>query len=132
MSNDIVPTSKGRPPIEYDDLTRELVINLIKTGRSQEEISKVLGITPKTFRKHFRDEWDSALVDVEIKITKSLEQQALDGNVSAQKFWLSKRVPKLWGDNDTTTNENDKLSNDDIKELDSLVLELTDVEYTEK
>jgi hypothetical protein len=44
--------------------------------------------SPKTLRKHFREELDIGKIQANAKVAGALYQSALDGNVKAQTFWL--------------------------------------------
>ena len=75
---------------------RELVKHLAAVGTSHELIAKKLGIrSPKTLRKHFRDEIDFGSLEANASIAASTFKKAMAGNVEAQKFWLMCRAG--WG-----------------------------------
>src|SRR5947209_4427485 len=86
----------ARPPFEPTDETRNLVKELTAVGAPQKLIARKLGIrSPKTLRKHFRDELDLGGMEVNANVAKYLYQNAKAGNVEAQKFWLQCRAG--WG-----------------------------------
>jgi hypothetical protein len=44
--------------------------------------------SPKTLRKHFREELNIGKIQANAKVDGALYQSALDGNVKVQTFWL--------------------------------------------
>jgi len=44
--------------------------------------------SPKTLRKHFREELNTGKIQANAKVAGALYQSALEGNVKAQTFWL--------------------------------------------
>ena len=44
--------------------------------------------SPKTLRKHFREELNIGKIQAHAKAASALYQSALDGNVKPQTFWL--------------------------------------------
>ena len=61
-------------------------------GTPQEDICRVIGVTSKTLRKHYRDELDLALAKANATIGGSLFNKAKSGDTSAQIFWLKTRA----------------------------------------
>lgn len=57
-------------------------------GVPQDQIAAYIGIAEKTLRKHFRRELDSSKGATTYKVSKALVQNAVNGNVTAQIFWL--------------------------------------------
>jgi len=57
-------------------------------GTDQETIARVLGIDPKTLRKHYRDELDLALAKANATIGGALFNKAKGGDTAAQIFWM--------------------------------------------
>jgi hypothetical protein len=88
--------SHGRPPFKPTDEQRNLVKELAAVGAPHKLIARKLGIrSPKTLRKHFRDELDLGSMEVNAHVAKYLYQSAKAGNVEAQKSWLRSRAG--WG-----------------------------------
>ena len=54
------PKPNGHPVHEVTNTTKRVVENLVLLGHKQEKIACVLGIDPKTLRKHYRDQLDNA------------------------------------------------------------------------
>ena len=56
-------------------------------GIAQEQIAHMIGVrSPKTLRKHFRNELDRAAVEANVTVTQSLFKRARDGDTTAQIF----------------------------------------------
>lgn len=63
-------------------------------GVPEDAIARVLGIDPKTLRKHYRDELDTGQIKATAKVAESLFRKATtDGaqSVTAAIFWLKTR-----------------------------------------
>lgn len=66
---------------------------MVAGGIEQRLICSVLGITPKTLRKHFRREIDMAAPEADAMVVASLHQMATTGkNVHAAKWWTQARM----------------------------------------
>jgi len=62
-------------------------------GIPENDIANVLGIDPKTLRKHYRAELDTAFVQANARVAQSLFKMATEGgNVAAAIFWLKARA----------------------------------------
>jgi hypothetical protein len=61
-------------------------------GIPEPDISRVVGIDPKTLRKHYRDELDLGTTKANAQVAGFLFNSAKNGNVSAQIFWLKTRA----------------------------------------
>jgi hypothetical protein len=60
-------------------------------GVPESDIARVIGIDPKTLRKHYRDELDTGQIKATAKVAESLFRKATsDGpqSVTAAIFWL--------------------------------------------
>ena len=67
---------------------KQLVKALSACGNSQEEIAKMLGITPSMLRKYFRDEITVGGVQANAKVLGSIFKAATqDNNMTAAIFW---------------------------------------------
>lgn len=85
----------GRPKFEPDAEQRKTVNAMAGYGIPQPDIARVIGIDPKTLRKHFRDELDTGETIATARVAESLYKQATgDGRsaVSAAIFWLKARA----------------------------------------
>ena len=80
---------RGRPPFKPSDEQREQVITMSSHGVPHRQQAPLIGCSsPKTLRKHFRDELNIGKIQANAKVAGALYQSALDGNVTAQTFWL--------------------------------------------
>jgi hypothetical protein len=61
-------------------------------GIPETDISAVVGIDPKTLRKHYRDELNLAQTKANAQVAGFLFNSARTGNVTAQIFWLKTRA----------------------------------------
>ena len=87
--NPPVKRKQGRPAFKPTDEQREQVITMSSNGLPHIQIAPLIGCSsPKTLRKHFRDELDIGKIQANAKVAGALYQSALDGNVKAQTFWL--------------------------------------------
>ena len=77
---------------EPNDVERRQVEAMAGFGVPEADIAKVLGIGPKTLRKHYRVELDTGHVRANAKVAECLFKQATGGNVTAQIFWLKTRA----------------------------------------
>jgi DNA-binding XRE family transcriptional regulator len=85
----------GAPQHEPDEQSRRTVSSMSAYGIPQEDIAKVVGVDPKTLRKHYRDELDTATAKANAKVAESLYKKATgDGSqaVTAAIFWLKTRA----------------------------------------
>ena len=82
----------GHPPHKPDDESRLRVLRAAAFGITQEGISGLLGITPKTLEKYYRHELDMA-VDVLVEdIAGAMYIEAKAGSIPAQKYILGTRA----------------------------------------
>jgi len=77
---------------EPTDTGRKLVGLHAMIGTPQETIASILGIDPKTLRKHYREELDHALAQANATIGGALFNKARNGDIAAQIFWLKTRA----------------------------------------
>lgn len=82
----------SRAPHKPTSESRAQVQALCGYGITEDEIATYIGIAPKTLRKHYRHELDTAVVKANALVARSLHKQAIDGNVSAAIFWLKVRA----------------------------------------
>ncbi len=82
----------ARPTFQVTEKLSEKVKMLASVGVRQEEIAKVLDITPKTLRKHFRQELDKGAVEANAEVAQTCYRMATSGtNTAATIFWLKVR-----------------------------------------
>jgi len=85
-----------RPKLNPTDEQRLLVKKLAAAGTPHEEIALMVKIrSPKTLRKHFREELDRGAAEANAKVAGALFNKAMSGDTNAQKFWLQCRAG--WG-----------------------------------
>ena len=82
----------GRRAHRPDPAQRKQVETLAAYGIPEADISRVVGIDPKTLRKHYRDELDMGETKANAQVAGFLFNSARNGNVSAQIFWLKTRA----------------------------------------
>jgi hypothetical protein len=75
-----------------DPAQRRQVEAMAAYGIPETDISRVLGIDPKTLRKHYRDEIDLGATKANAQVAGFLFNSARNGNVTAQIFWLKTRA----------------------------------------
>ena len=85
----------GRRAHQPDPVARRQVEAMSAYGVPETDIARVLGIDPKTLRKHYRDELDTGGIKANSRIAESLYRKAMgDGpqSVTACIFWLKTRA----------------------------------------
>jgi hypothetical protein len=109
----------GRPAHKPDPASRRQVEALAGYGAPEIDIAGVVGIDPKSLRKHYREELDNGHVKANAKVAENLYRKATgDGReaVIAAIFWLKTRA----GWKETVVNEHtigrsaDMLSDDEL------------------
>jgi predicted ArsR family transcriptional regulator len=77
-----------RPSFESTDEQQRLARAMAAVGARQEDIAAELGITPKTLRKHFRQELSQGATHANLKVGQTLFAMATSGrNVAASIYW---------------------------------------------
>lgn len=71
---------------------QELVRRMMIAGVTRYMIARVLGISEDTFTKHYGDFADAVEPQAAAAVAKSLYEQALQGNTTAQIFYLKCRA----------------------------------------
>ena len=85
----------GRRAHKPDPGQRRQTEAMAACGVPEVDIAKVIGIDPKTLRKHYRQELDTGGIKASTRIAESLYRKALgDGpqSVTAAIFWLKTRA----------------------------------------
>src|ERR1044071_7309780 len=82
----------GRRAHKPDPALRRQVEAMAAYGIPELDIARVVGIDPKTLRKHYRDELDLGEAKANAQIAGYLFNAAKNGNVTAQIFWLKTRA----------------------------------------
>lgn len=83
----------ARPAFVPTKAHREMVRSMAAMGIPHEDIARKIGIrSPKTLRKHFRDELDLGATEANYKVAKTLFQMATSGGCPAATiFWAKTR-----------------------------------------
>ena len=85
----------ARPSHLPDAGHRRQVEAMAAYGVPEIDIARVIGIDPKTLRKHYREELDTGQIKANSKVAESLYRKATgDGSqsVTAAIFWLKTRA----------------------------------------
>ena len=82
------------PKLNPTDEQRRKAKILSACGTPHEKIAEVMGIrSPKTLRKHFREELDLGALEANAKVASTLYQMATSGqHPTATMFWLKCRA----------------------------------------
>jgi hypothetical protein len=82
-----------RPELNPTEEQRRLVKSMAAVGVPHEDIARKVGVrSPKTLRKHFREELDMGMIDANYKVGKTLFELATGGQeVAATIFWVKTR-----------------------------------------
>ena len=89
-------TRRTKPPHEPTRSQREMVQLYAAVGTRHDDIARVLGIDPKTLRKHYRNELDLAAVRANATIGGALFNKAKDGDTASMIFWMKTRGGPGW------------------------------------
>ncbi len=85
----------ARSPYEPTELVRRQVEAMAGYGVREDDIARVVGVCPKTLRKHFRQELDVGHVKANMKVAENLYRKATGAgreSVTAAIFWLKTRA----------------------------------------
>ena len=82
----------GRRAHKPDLASRRQVEAMAAYGIPEIDIARVVGVDPKTLRKHYRDELDMGETKANAQVAGFLFNAARSGNVTAQIFWLKTRA----------------------------------------
>lgn len=86
------------PPYKPSESDRRRVMMLVVCGIARDNIAGHLGISKPTLYRHFADELDNGNDIANAAVAGSLYQNAVDGTVSAQIFWM--KTIARWGAKD--------------------------------
>lgn len=75
-----------------DPASRRQVEAMAAYGIPEQDIARVVGVDPKTLRKHYREELDLGTTKANAQVAGFLFNSARNGNVTAQIFWLKTRA----------------------------------------
>lgn len=82
----------GRRAHKPNAASRRQVEAMAAYGIPEIDIARVVGVDPKTLRKHYRDELDMGETKANAQVAGFLFNSARGGNVTAQIFWLKTRA----------------------------------------
>jgi hypothetical protein len=84
----------ARPIFTPTPEQRALVKSMAGLGVPHEDIARKIGVrSPKTLRKHFRDELDLGSTDADYNVRRTLYQMATSGEYPAATiFWMKARA----------------------------------------
>jgi hypothetical protein len=130
----------GRPPHAPDTVSRRQVEAMAAYGIPEVDIARVIGIDPKTLRRHYRDELDTGHIKANAKVAEFLFRKATtEGHqcVTAAIFWMKTRggwreAPQT---HEIAVNKYDQMTDEEliarIRELDAQVGPLIELKPVE-
>jgi hypothetical protein len=77
---------------EYQDNVANMVSEMCVVGVPQERIAKALGMDPETLRKLYRKELDTALLEKNRSVMRTLYDKCMAGDTTALIFWAKSRM----------------------------------------
>jgi len=105
----------GRRAHKPDPAQRRQVEAMAAYGIPEIDISAVLGLDPKTLRKHYRDELDLGETKANAQVAGFLFNSARTGNVTAQIFWLKTRA--RWRETPVELKHSGSIARRDVREM---------------
>jgi hypothetical protein len=105
----------GRRAHRPDPAQRRQVEALAAYGIPEADISGVVGIDPKTLRKHYREELDLGETKANAQVAGFLFNAAKNGNVTAQIFWLKTRAK--WRETPMELKHSGSIARKDLSEV---------------
>ena len=81
----------ARSLFQASDSLRKKVHSLAAVGLTHDDIATIIECSPKTLRKHFRKELDSAAIEANAAVVGFLMDKIRSGNVPAMFFWEKAR-----------------------------------------
>jgi hypothetical protein len=105
----------GRRAHKPDPLQRRQVEAMAAYGIPEFDIARVVGVDPKTLRKHYRDELDLGETKANAQVAGYLFNAAKGGNVTAQIFWLKTRAN--WRETPVELRHSGSIGRKDLSEL---------------
>ena len=105
----------GRRAHKPDPASRRQVEALAAYGIPETDISRVVGVDPKTLRKHYRDELDMGETKANAQVAGFLFNAARSGNVTARIFWLKTRA--RWRETPVELRHSGSIARRDVSEL---------------
>jgi len=105
----------GRRAHKPDPASRRQVEAMAAYGIPEIDIARVVGVDPKTLRKHYRDELDMGETKANAQVAGFLFNSARSGNVTAQIFWLKTRA--RWRETPVELKHSGSIVHRDVSEL---------------
>jgi hypothetical protein len=105
----------GRRAHKPDAASRRQVEAMAAYGIPEIDIARVVGVDPKTLRKHYRDELDMGETKANAQVAGFLFNAARSGNVTAQIFWLKTRA--RWRETATELRHSGSIARKDVSEM---------------
>ena len=105
----------GRRAHRPDPALRRQVEAMAAYGIPEIDISRVVGVDPKTLRKHYREELDLGETKANAQVAGFLFNAARNGNVTAQIFWLKTRAK--WRETPLELRHSGSIGRRDLSEL---------------
>jgi hypothetical protein len=105
----------GRRAHRPDPSQRRQVEAMAAYGIPETDISRVVGIDPKTLRKCYRDELDLGETKANAQVAGFLFNAAKNGNVTAQIFWLKTRA--RWREVPVELKHSGSIERKDVREM---------------
>jgi hypothetical protein len=105
----------GRRAHKPDPLQRRQVEAMAAYGIPEFDIARVVGVDPKTLRKHYPDELDLGETKANAQVAGYLYNAAKGGNVTAQIFWLKTRAK--WRETPVELRHSGSIGRKDLSEL---------------
>jgi hypothetical protein len=105
----------GRRAHKPDPSLRRQVEALAAYGIPETDIGRVVGIDPKTLRKHYREELDLGEAKANAQVAGYLFNAAKNGNVTAQIFWLKTRAK--WRETPVELKHSGSIARKDLSEV---------------
>jgi hypothetical protein len=105
----------GRRAHRPDPSQRRQVEAMAAYGIPEDNISRVIGVDPKTLPKHYRDELDLGETKANAQVAGFLFNAAKNGNVTAQIFWLKTRAK--WRESPVELKHSGAIAKNDLSDL---------------
>jgi len=110
---------------KWEDVKNKLILveGWAREGFTNEQIAEKLGINPDTLYKYqkkypeFSETLKKGKQIVDYEVENALLKNALEGNVTAQIYWLNNRKPKQW----KNKRENIENNNEEISKVEQLL-----------
>jgi hypothetical protein len=93
-----------RPNFTATEERRRMVKSMAGLGTRHEDIAAILEITPKTLRKHFRQELTLGAIEANARVGQTLFAMATSGrNIAATIYWDRTRGIRRGRDSETSS-----------------------------